>query len=380
MNRLFLVLLATLLPATVFAQRPAVLRSAPTPQRTLGQFAPAWGHKIYDNDDFALSPTDSGECVPVPDAGVVVCGVKSGGVVGVRIDSGRILWEHATRGAIAGRPAVSSLGLFVGSSDGCLYRLDPATGVVLWPAPYCTDAPIRGDVATSGDLVLFAVATNKLYAVRAVDGTFAWEYHRERPDAMSADGNASPVVVGDRVLAGFSDGHLVALDLAEGREAWAVNLGQDLSGSVDVDATPVVVGDRVYASAFAAGPACLRLSDGEILWTARHFAASRVLPIEGDRIVFGTADGEVVALRARDGKPAWTTKLETSAAFAPVAIGRHLMIGGDRGIWALDRATGQPEALLSVPFGVRNRPATLKNRLFFVGGGGTVNAVDWMGR
>ncbi len=380
MNRFAWFLVTILLPIAGMAQQPAVSRSAPTPHRTLGQFAPVWGHKIYDNQDFALSPTDVGECAADPLSATVFCGVKSGALVAVAIDTGRIHWEFETRGPIAGRPAVSTMGVFTGSYDGCLYRLDPGTGATIWDAPYCTDTPIRGDIVIAGDLVLFAVAVNKVYAVHAVDGTFAWQYHRDRPEAMSADGVASPVVAGDRVLAGFSDGNLVALDLATGSEIWAVDLGRDLSGSTDVDATPVVDGDRVYASAFSSGPTCLRLADGAVLWTARYFGASRVLPAPGDSVVFGTADGEVVALAARDGSPLWVAKLATTAAFAPVEIGRRLMVGGDRGIWALDSRTGQPEALLSVPFGVRNRPEVLNNRLFFVGGGGTVNAVDWKGR
>jgi len=379
MYRIAWLLCTLLLPASALAQRPEAIRSAPTPHRAVSVFVPAWGHKVYDNDDFALSPTDGGECVPDAERGLVVCGTKSGKIVAVRIDSGRILWTFDTKGAIVGRPAIGRMGLFVGSGDGCLYRFDAGTGLPLWPEPYCTDAPIRGDVALAGDLVLFAEATNKVYAVHAVDATFAWEYHRDRPEAMSADGNASPVVAGDRVLAGFSDGFLAALDAATGRELWTTDLGRDHSGSIDVDATPVVVGDRVFASSFSAGPTCLRLSDGEVLWTARHFGPSQVLPIDGGRIAFGTADGEVVAMEAATGKVFWTTKLETSAAFAPVRIRSRLLVGGDRGIWALDKNSGRPEVLLSVPFGVRNRPAILGNRLFFVAGGGTINAVDWKG-
>lgn len=380
MYRLIWFLLAFLLPAAAAAQRPDAVRSAPTPQRSDALFAPAWGHKIYDNEGFALSPTDGGECTADARNRTVHCGVKSGAVVAVAIDTGRILWEFQTRGAIAGRPAVGSMGLFAGSSDGCLYRLEPNTGSTLWDAPYCTDAPIRGDVVLAGDLVIFAVAINKVYAVRATDGTFVWEYHRERPEAMSAYGVASPVIAGDRVLAGFSDGFLMALDLATGNEVWATDLGQGLSGSIDVDATPVVHQGRVFASAFSSGPTCLRLSDGAVLWTARHFGVTRVLPAAGNSVVFGTSDGEVVALTALEGRLLWTTKLETTAAFTPVSIGRRLLVGGDRGIWALDARTGRPDALLVVPFGVRNRPEVVDNRIFFVGGGGSVNAVDFKGR
>ena len=191
-------------------------------------------------------------------------------------DSGKKHYERGTGGSIAGRPGLGQFGVYVGSSDGCLYYLNAKDGIPIWASPYCTDVPIRGEVLVQGDHVIFAVATNKIYSISASEGTFNWEYHRERPSAMSAEGVASPVVAGNKVIAGFSDGYVVAVGLTSGDEIWATDLGQDVSGAVDISASPVVAGEFVYTSAFASGPSCLKLDDRTLVWTISYFGDIKV--------------------------------------------------------------------------------------------------------
>lgn len=338
-------------------------------------FAPAWGFLAYANDQFALSPSDHGQCLAMADLGLVACGVKGGQVLAFDAQGGRLAWQFDTRGPVRGKPARTADGLFVASSDGCLYRLDPATGKATWEKPFCADAAFYGDVAAWKGLVFAASTIDKIYAVDARTGAFRWESHRERPRMMSAEGVASPVVAGDRVLAGFSDGTLAALDAATGAVAWEADLARDVRGSTDVDATPVVAGGTVYASAFGEGPVAVNLADGEILWRARLFGPARPL-VAGGLLIVGTADGAVVGISRQDGQARWRTKLATVAAGAPVAVGNWMVVGGDRGLWLMRPRDGRAMVRLSVVHGVRGAPEVQGSRLFFVGGGGTVNAVD----
>jgi outer membrane protein assembly factor BamB len=177
------------------------------------------------------------------------------------------------------------------------------------------------------------------------------------------------------VLAGFSDGALMALDAATGKVLWESDLSADVRGATDVDTTAVVADGVVYSSAFGEGPAALRLSDGERLWRAREFGPSRPL-VMGDLLITGTADGTVVALRRADGTMKWRTRLATTAAWSPVAVGDAIVVGGDRGLWLLRTADGAPMVRLSLTHGARGTPEVAGRRIFFVGGGGTVNAVD----
>ncbi len=369
-------LLALLIPLPILAQTPPAPPAPPAgPQGIEASFAPVWGFLAYDNDSFALTPSDFGQCLAPAGSALVYCGVKNGLVLALQSEDGRVAWEFQTRGAVRGKPAMIGSGLFVASSDGCLYRLDPATGKATWDKPFCADAGFYGDVAAWQGLVFAASTIDKIYAIDTATGVFKWETHRDRPRLMSAEGVASPTVVGDRVLAGFSDGTLAALDAATGKVLWESDLAQDVRGAADADATPVVADGVVYASAFGEGPAAVRLSDGERLWRAREFGPSRPLVI-GDLLITGTADGAVVALRRADGSMKWRTRLATTAAGTPVAVGNAIVVGGDRGLWLLRATDGAPMVRLSLVYGARGTPEVAGRRLFFVGGGGTVNAVD----
>ena len=61
-HNLPILLLFLSIPLASVAQQPTSSRSAPNPTAILGQFSMSWGHKVYDNEMFALSPTDTGEC------------------------------------------------------------------------------------------------------------------------------------------------------------------------------------------------------------------------------------------------------------------------------------------------------------------------------
>ncbi len=352
---------------------------------TVGFHVWGWGTTVYATATFGYPPRDFGQCAAATGgAGVVVCGVKSGDVVALASESGRIRWTFRTDGAVRARPLVLGPHVFVGSSDGCLYRLDVKTGRPTWVKPFCTDAAVYGDPVSAeeaGDrLVLFPVTINKVYAVRAEDGTFRWEYHRDRPQFMSSEGLSSPTVSGDKVFVGFSDGVLVALKVQGGALVWSVALAESGQKATDVDATPVVDGDWVYSASFARGPVAVAAADGRIRWQGSWFGATRPA-LKGTWLVFGTADGDVVGVRKADGSAVFRTRLEGSGAvYGPVVVKDWIVVGHDRGLVLLDGGSGAPVERLAVPMGIFAAPEVQGGRLFFVGAGGTVNAVDVLPR
>lgn len=400
MVRLSMVILVVLAASPAAARRASGVSEAGS-TAGLGpamRLHPAWGTRVYVNEAFAYHPRDFGQCRAAggPDAGgpggdggggsVVVCGVRTGEVVALSAATGRRLWAYRTRGEVRARPLVDGGQVIVGSSDGCLYRLDAGTGRPSWARPFCTDAaidgdPVLGEVAGDGaPLVLFSVTINKVYAVGAEDGAFRWEYHRDRPQFMSSEGVSSPTVAGDRVVVGFSDGSLVALALQGGGVVWNVPLGEANRRATDVDATPVVDEDRVYSASFARGPVAVAAGDGRVAWQGSWFGATRPA-VMGAWLVFGTADGEVVGVNKADGSPVFRTRLGgPGAAGAPVVVRGWVVAGHDRGLVLLDPSDGAPVERLAMPMGTFSAPEVQGNRLFFVGSGGTVNAVDVLPR
>jgi outer membrane protein assembly factor BamB len=375
MKRLLAALLLTVVPASSVAQHTPGSNAGPgAPRDPERRLVPAWGYHAYTNEDFAWKPRDHGRCTGDDGAGRVFCGVKSGAVLALSALNGGLVWSYRTKASVRTAPEVTREGVFVGSSDGCVYRLDGATGRPLWKKPFCADAAVWGGPVVEGGLVYFTVTINKLYAVSAEDGSFRWEYHRDRPQFMSAEGVASPTVAGDRVLVGFSDGYLVSVDRTTGAVAWQVDLSQG-KAQTDVDTTPLVEGDRVYAASFGEGPSAVRLADGGTIWHGKWFGATRPA-VADDLLVFGTSDGEVVGARKSDGRTVFVTKLSHSAAWQPVVLDGMAVVGGDWGLVSLSLPSGAPMELLQIPFGTATTPAAIGNRLFLVGGGGSVDAVD----
>jgi len=357
---------------------------------------PAWGTTVYVNEAFAFHPRDFGQCRA--EQGLVVCGVKTGEVIALTADAGRVLWRFPARGAVRARPAIEQRQVYVGSADGCLYRLAVEDGRPTWEKPFCTDAAIEGDPvvvgagdaeatqgsdaarAGAGPLVLFATMINKVYAVRAADGAFVWEYHRDRPQFLSSEGVASPVVAGDRVYAGFSDGNVAALSWRTGEPAWVTNLASDPRKATDVDVSPLVDGDTVYAASFARGPVAIQASDGRPIWQGTWFGVTRPI-LRGDLLVFGTADGEVIAARKADARVVYRTHFGArGAAYPPVLVRGVIVAGHDRGLYVLDGTDLAPLEVLSIPMGVFTAPEVQRSRLFFVGAGGSILAVDVLPR
>lgn len=336
-------------------------------------FFPVWSTRVYTNEFMAFHPRDYGQCIVSTDGKTVFCGTKVGKLIALRSIDGGYIWSFRTRGAIRTRPYVLDDSIFFGSADGCVYRVDVKTGKAVWKKPYCTDNPIHGDVIVDYDRVLFSVSINKVYAISVKDGELIWEYHREKPEFMSAEGCSSPVPSNGSVYVGFSDGVLASLDINNGRPIWTSILAK--GKNTDIDATPVVDGDKIYTGSFGEGPVAISANDGSVIWRARFFGVSTPLLADG-LVVVGTAEGDVVALKRDTGETRFITRLKDTSASRPIRVGGMLVVATNHGLVGLDPMDGTPLSSLFIPMGVQESPYAFGQTVFFVGGGGFIHAVE----
>lgn len=339
-------------------------------------FRPAWSVRVYVNNAFAYKPREFGQCGVAEDGAIVVCGARTGEVLAIAQESGRVLWSFRTRGEVRARPWVGADGVFVGSADGCVYRLEAVRGRPLWEKPFCTDGPVEGGIEVEGGVVFFSLGLNKVYAVGAERGEFLWEYHRDRPEMMSIEGVSGPSVSEGKVYVGFSDGTLSALEAQSGAVVWSIGLADKGATARDIDATPIVDGGLVFTAAFARGPAVVDGQSGAVRWRGRWMGATRPV-LKGDLVVFGTADGEVVGVRRDDGGVVFRSLVSMDGAvYGLTTVGDWIVAGFEGGLMVLDASDGFPLERLLVPLGVYGDLGTCGSRLFFVGSGGTITAVD----
>jgi outer membrane protein assembly factor BamB len=269
-----------------------------------------------------------------------------GEVVALQLASGREIWRvRLKKVPLSGGTAVGDGLVLIGSSDGRLFALDENNGATRW------------SVRLNGEVLAPAAISEKLIAVRAVDGKLhglspadgheLWVQQQQVP-RLSLRGTARPVIVGDLVLCGFDNGKVLALNSGDGSVQWEANISPphgrtELERLDDIDTAVRVSGRDVYSVGFQGKIAMLALDTGQIWWS--HDASSyRNLTLEDDALYMATADGEVVALRTRTGAELWRQKALLHRGLSGVAVMDELnaLVTADfQGyVHWLDKATG----------------------------------------
>jgi outer membrane protein assembly factor BamB len=181
---------------------------------------------------------------------------------------------------------------------------------------FAANAPVTGNLAVSGDLVLAPSDDGVLHALDIKDGTERWRW----------DSNGSitgPTVDGGMAYLADGVGVVHAIDLGTGTEAWQSPLGLNGASVIAVggDALFVGTGDGVLLA--------LDRNDGAERW--RHTVSTggvvKAPALAGDLVVAATDDGTLMALRADSGQEIWADRGLTPPLGTPVIADGLALIG-----------------------------------------------------
>ncbi|NNE08747.1 MAG: PQQ-binding-like beta-propeller repeat protein [Gemmatimonadetes bacterium] len=306
---------------------------------------------------------------------------------------GDLVWTFNAGAAITSSPAAADGALLVGSRDGNLYAIDPATGAELWRAPgpqgvgsspaygggraYYAD--YGGDVVAvdletgaeiwrrgtgskivssplyDGERVYVGSFNRSLYALSSETGEIIWRYRTD--DAIWS----SPRLAGDLVLIGSIDRNLHAVRREDGKREWKAPTGGPLYAS------PTVENDRIFVGSRDGFFYCLSLDDGSRVWrtevgSAIHSSAA----LGDDRLFVGTEDGAFISLSQATGELLWSfptggrlpasPRLHEGVVYAP---------SYDQYAYALDAESGHPVWRINVGSSAYSSPAVQGGRLYF---------------
>jgi outer membrane protein assembly factor BamB len=138
---------------------------------------------------------------------------------------------HPSKNASAG----SQLGVYAGSGDGAIFKLDAANGQQLWR--YKTKGnSIPAPVTDVNGMIYAGGLDGFVYALSTTDGKVNWSFQTQGPVL------SSPIVANGVVYVGSSDGNLYALDAQKGTPIWHYYAGP---ATVAVDVHTVVVSNGV---------------------------------------------------------------------------------------------------------------------------------------
>jgi len=334
-----------------------------------------WRAVVHHHELF--EPT-AGECatgVVVEDK--IIVGTRGRQVVALSTEDGRRHWLVEVSGQVDGEAVYDPdrNQVLVGTDDGALTALDPASGAVRWR--FVGQGSLYRRPQVDGARIYFATSTDKIYALSAADGTYIWEYDREPPEGFTIHGYGAPSVVDGLVFAGFSDGMLVALSASDGVVQWARSLVAATQTFVDVDTQPQIDGERVLATSYGGGLYALERSSGSVQWRVPFEGASSAT-LQGDRLFFISPRGGVHAADPATGNILWQVNLPDAGELSiPRPTSDLLAVSGSRtGLYLIDPETGRIAQRFFPGRGICAAPAVADGSLYILSNGGSLYRLD----
>ena len=219
-----------------------------TPDNQVQALATDDGRLLWNNVGVEENANVLGAAAPAVTEKIAVVPYSSGQLLGIRVDSGRVVWSEnlsaynrldplADIPQIRGLPVVDRDRVFAISHAGRMVSLDLERGLRVWDIDLAgTETPW-----VAGDFIFVVTGNSEVVALKREDGRVRWvsllpryEDPEEQEDPIRWQG---PVLAGNRLIVTGSDGSVLTLSPYNGEVLGAIELP-------DAAAVPPVVVDR----------------------------------------------------------------------------------------------------------------------------------------
>jgi outer membrane protein assembly factor BamB len=197
--------------------------------------------------------------------------------------TGAVVWSYTTGMSVLSSPAVNAgVGVYVGSEDFKVYALNPSTGAKLWST--ATGSFVVSSPTYVNGVVYVGSEDDKVYALNASSGALKWSY------PTSGIVKSSPAVANGVVYIGSADTFVYALNASSGALKWARSISNVSYPS------PAVANGVVYVGEDDMNLYALDAGSGAVLWSATTGGAFISSPAVANGVVYvGNQDGSVYA-------------------------------------------------------------------------------------
>jgi outer membrane protein assembly factor BamB len=163
----------------------------------------------------------------------VYIGSLDGYLYALDANNGNIAWKTKTEGPIGSSPAVADGAVYFTSEEptvGALYKLDAATGAVIWKQqlPYeqqfTGGTEMLGTPSVAAGMVFTSSNLRTYYGINAATGDIVWTF--TNPDAMEFI-VSSPIYVDGKLFI-IDKFNIACLDAANGNTIWSFFTGDEL--------------------------------------------------------------------------------------------------------------------------------------------------------
>ncbi len=280
-----------------------------------------------------------GSYAAAPQVGVYV-GSGDGAVYRLEAQNGKFLWRFQTQGRTIPAPVTVAAGrVYFGSTDGKVYALNAANGTTHWQ--FQTGASVISSPIVNGGVVYVGSSDGNVYALRAADGTKIWNYFAGQSGENVSVGT---VAVDQGVVYGSSSdetshSYLFALDAGTGSELWRTRVNDQIFTN------PQVVNDIIYIASSAIAQQggqvntdsfvyAFNAKDGSLKWrslTVKDVILAAPTVVDGV-VYFGSRDTNVYALNAHGGMLLWQRAVGRAVNVSPQVVDGVVYVGETSGM------------------------------------------------
>jgi len=270
---------------------------------------------------------------PVSDGVFVYVGSSDQALHAVDLATGDKRWVFKTDDIIDAPPLVHGGRVYVGSYDFFFYAVDAANGGLLWK--HETGDKILGAAthfrgADGVERIIVGSYDSVLYGFDAASGEVLWRH--KTADSI----NSTASLAGHEALFGGCDALLHRVDVRTGVEIGAIELGE----GCQVGGPAAVVGRTAYLGHYGEQVIAVDLDSGDMLWSFRSprrqpFYASPA--VVGDRVIAAGRDKGVYCLDRASGEVQWTYSARRKIDASPVVCGDKVLIGSGDGRFVMLR-------------------------------------------
>ncbi len=250
--------------------------------------------------------------------------------------TGRTTWHNELGGTIEAAPLVIDNGTAVvaATSEGLVKRFESSNGKVVWSWTNPSNGGIFSSPKESSGLIYFGSYDSSFYCLYSGNGTVRWTYPgcdgyiQTTPGLASVNGRTV-------VLFGACDGTMNCLDALSGEVIWRFRTAY-------IPSSPTISDGKVSFGSYDRKLFCLDVNDGSEVWNTSLpddiYSSPAVL---GERVVVGCNDGSLYLLNEGNGTVLWSREMsEGSLESSPILFRDIAAVTTADGLFFLDADNG----------------------------------------
>ena len=270
----------------------------------------------------------------VADGRVYAASSYGGQVYAIDAATGRDIWRTDTKLRLTGGPGAGAGAVVVGSINGDVIALAADSGAERWRARVSSE--ILSTPLVAGDVVVVRSGDGHVVGLNLADGKQRWTFERPLP-SLSLRGSPSPVLGASGIVyLGYEDGALIALRAQDGSKAWEQAVSQpegrsEIERLADIDGDVIADSDAVYAISYKGQLLAMSPSSGAPGWN-HEVGSYGGLAQSGNKLYTSDAAGTVWAFDRGTGNPLWKQEgLGYRWLSSPAAQGDYVVVGDLQG-------------------------------------------------